>query len=276
MTFDSVTLTIDDEPLADTTETLPAADAPIGAGRVRIGGRQTEVVFARHDALAVLEGDIVLGAADLLGRSAADLGASPAFGLGVADDRFIWPGGQVPYAIHPELPDAVRANIAAAIAHWHERTPLRFVAKTAAHPDWLEFVPSSGCASFVGRRGERQELWLSARCTAGNVIHELGHAIGLWHEQSRADRDGFVSVLWDNIQAGAEHNFRQHVADGVDIGAYDYASIMHYSARAFSKGDLPTILAPPGVEIGQRRELSPGDVAAVRELYPDLDWTERS
>lgn len=266
----SLALAADDP--REAPEVLPSPAAPIGVGRVKIGARRVEVVYAEHAALAVMEGDIVLGTTDALARSAADIGASLGFGVGVADEQLIWPNGHVPYALHPDLAPEVRERVAAAIEHWTQRTPLRFVARADTDRDWLEFVPSTGCASFVGRQGDRQEVWLSRTCSVGNVIHELGHAIGLWHEQSREDRDGFVTVLWDNIQPGSEHNFAQHVADGVDLGAYDYASIMHYSARAFSKDDRPTLVAPPGVEIGQRRALSPGDVAAVRDLYPHLAW----
>jgi hypothetical protein len=65
------------------------------------------------------------------------------------------------------------------------------------------------------------------------------------------------------------HNFDQHVVDGIDLGTYDYGSIMHYPKDAFSQNGGDTIVPKQeGVQIGQRTGLSAGDIAAVKNLYP--------
>ena len=68
----------------------------------------------------------------------------------------------------------------------------------------LLFTVIDRCSSSVGRtaRGE-QKVNLHQNCWyKGIVIHEIAHAIGFFHEQSRTDRDSYVKVLYQNIEVG--------------------------------------------------------------------------
>jgi hypothetical protein len=218
------------------------------------------------DGQAIFEGDIVLGSVEEMERLVAevdDTGITSA--VIITGDQFRWPGGVVPFTIDPDLPNVGRVNDA--IAHWEDRTGIRFVPRTDEQ-NFVTFRPGEGCSSPVGMRGEQQFITLDSGCDKGSTIHEIGHAVGLWHEQSREDRDRFIRILFENIEAGKEHNFDQHITDGDDVGRYDFGSIMHYDEFAFSKNDKPTIETLNGESIGQRSSLSDGDVQAVNFMYP--------
>ncbi|TOF77904.1 hypothetical protein CGJ15_26690, partial [Vibrio parahaemolyticus] len=89
------------------------------------------------------------------------------------------------------------------------------------------------------------------------------HALGFHHEQSRTDRDDYVTIMWENIESGYEHNFNKYSADVISgFGEdYDYGSVMHYSAYAFSANNEKTIVTlDPDAVIGQREHLSEVDV----------------
>jgi hypothetical protein len=119
-------------------------------------------------------------------------------------------------------------------------------------------------------QGGQQTISLGPDCSLGNAIHEIGHAIGLWHEQSREDRDLFVTINWQNVQPGMAAQFNQHIIDGDDFGGYDYGSIMHYPRNAFAVNRQIDTITPtdPNAQIGQRNGLSAGDIAGVRAMYP--------
>jgi hypothetical protein len=223
--------------------------------------------YAVVDGQAIFEGDIVLGPVEAVREAASAEGALRSIVIPGASAR--WPGGLVPFEIDSGLPNQQRVHDA--IAHWQSKTRIRFRARTSADADFVRFVAGGGCSSSVGRQGGAQNVTLASACSAGNCIHEIGHTIGLWHEQSREDRDAFVTIAWANIDPAMQHNFSQHISDGDDVGAYDFGSIMHYPADAFSNNGQNTIVPkqpiPSGVVMGQRSALSAGDIAGVASMY---------
>ena len=84
-------------------------------------------------------------------------------------------------------------------------------------------------------------LHLSSNST---IMHEFIHSLGMYHVQSRADRDKYVEIKWDNIKKGKEHNFNKH-KNTLTFGVpYDPMSIMHYEYWSFAKdSSKPTIVS---------------------------------
>ncbi|MFO7546450.1 MAG: M12 family metallopeptidase [Trueperaceae bacterium] len=229
---------------------LPGSDAPVTI--------RYEVI----DGLAIYQGDIILGEADMLGTQAIVIG----------NDEPLWPNRTVPYVISSQFSTVRQGNVQTAIDRFDRDTNVILVPRDG-EADYVEFRPGDGCSSWVGRKGGLQVITLANGCGIGSIMHEIAHAVGVWHEQSRSDRDDYVEIIEEDIEADKEHNFDQQPG-AVDVGPYDYGSIMHYPADAFGlrdeDGNRKTTIRvlQPGVTIGQRNGLSLLDVEAINRLYP--------
>ncbi|XP_048582923.1 zonadhesin isoform X2 [Nematostella vectensis] len=185
----------------------------------------------------------------------------------------LWKTKVIPYEISPELADYI-PNIMAAINEFHQHTCIRWKPHKA-ETNWVKMMKDEGCWSRVGVKywtSGAQVLSLGDGCNhKGTIMHEMMHASGFWHEQSRPDRNNYVEIMWENIEEGKAHNFNKYdrgSIDSLNIN-YDYDSLMHYGKSSFSKNGKPTIqvIGDPSRRLGQRDSFSSADILELNALY---------
>ncbi|XP_078383450.1 zinc metalloproteinase nas-4-like isoform X2 [Oculina patagonica] len=191
------------------------------------------------------------------------------------DRRKLWPRKTVYYSVDSNLKH-LRPKIDDAINRIRSKTCLAFKEVALSYGgDHIKMHKGNGCWSKMGRSGGGQLLSLGRGCEyVGVIMHELMHAIGIWHEQSRMDRDKYVEVLWHNIKKGKEKNFLKYEHGKLDALnlPYDYDSIMHYDRYLYSvDGKKPTIIARGQMwrRLGGqlRGTLTSNDAKEIRALY---------
>jgi Astacin (Peptidase family M12A) len=137
----------------------------------------------------------------------------------------------------------------------------------------LQNSNGSASSSFIGRKGGKQTISIDPLVYAtGSVVHEIGHAIGLLHEQKRPDRDSYITVNYSNIISTWTSQYDKCTSCTAN-GTFDFNSIMLYASSASSKvakdPNIPLMTKLDGSTwTAQRNNLSLGDLAGIKAKYP--------
>ncbi len=212
---------------------------------VDFGGGPTKVAYEIENGEALWQGDIVLGDADDIAQASADYESQPddtEFRAAIAH-LGSWPNGVIPYQI--DVGGTLRNRVEDAIDDWNDQTVVRLEPRDPTNPfqRYVRFTTDGAeagvCKSALGMQPGfgAQNITLSTGCSTGNIRHEIGHAVGMFHEHGRTDRDDSVAVNWANIHWWKHSQYYTYLVSGVvglDFGPYDVGSIMHYSSFSSS------------------------------------------
>ncbi|KAK6012442.1 astacin [Ostertagia ostertagi] len=140
----------------------------------------------------------------------------------------------------------------------------------------LRFYYGTGCWSYIGKQASwtSQDISIGNGCNSlGTVAHEIAHALGFYHAQSRYDRDSYIRVNLNNVQSGYEGNFvKQTPATENHFGlGYDFGSVMHYGGYAFAMNTniytIQTLQPEYQNTLGQRERPAFSDVRLMNYYY---------
>lgn len=192
----------------------------------------------------IFEADILVENITSMKEDVKKNGNDPILKNALLHRKKLWEDNTVYYNFSNHFSIEEKKIILSAMTEIEEKTCIKFIENSNAK-NQIYIFKGNGCYSYVGRYGGLQPLSLGWGCIhKGTAMHELMHALGFFHEQSRMDRDNYIIIQWKNIIEGTEDNFEKYTSKLIDhLGQeYDYYSILHYDSKAFSKNYKETII----------------------------------
>jgi hypothetical protein len=220
------------------------------------------IEFRLVEGFAVAYGDVILGVPE--GEMKGDRGHAQ-----VANPK-TWERGEIPYGISASLPNPERVE--KVIEYFRQNTSIRFV-PYQGQKDAIVFEPGNEhCYSYVGRVGGVQSIKLSPECQGREILHEVLHALGFFHEQSRPDRDQYIDILWENIDEIYHSQFAkmpEGFFESIRSTPFDYHSVMLYDPTSFARAPGLITLHSKGQEpvAPVQQGLSEIDILRLHRLY---------
>lgn len=194
-------------------------------------------------------------------------------GKNAAGEYRIWPAGRVPYEIDSTVGAATKAAVLAAMNDWQSKTEQRVRFEPATQND-AAFVSFLGApdpvTSHVGYQPATiSKVKLRNPESVRVARHEIGHVLGLQHEQRRDNREAHIKVVDVNI---VKTNFCKDqfsvCASCVPLVDYNVSSVMHYRTSDLKSCRTgPVLLHKDGSNINHTWVLTDGDLASIAALY---------
>eukprot|EP00105_Crassostrea_gigas_P035382 XP_019919530.1 PREDICTED: neurogenic locus notch homolog protein 1 [Crassostrea gigas] len=151
----------------------------------------------------------------------------------VSEENVKWPNRIIPYTISSSTyanTNGINSVWSTAVNRFNEAGCVKWVPHTS-ETHFIEVVGNSArCASYVGYlRRSAQTLWLYENgCVyVDTALHEMLHAAGTMHEQSRIqDRENIISFNWAPVSSGSELNYEGYPL--YNAREYDLSSVLQY------------------------------------------------
>jgi len=206
----------------------------------------------------------------------------PAFKDYVGSDCLVrvWPKGRIPYSFDSTSESAERPKIRAAMDQWQTLTGGRISFVESANDPARVVIqgnPKGGlCTSGLpGKRanGLHRVTWP----TGCPYAHELGHVIGLYHEQQRFDRDRYLVFHPSLLACGRYSDVvkRCSMTTDTNYGEYNIESVMHYRFGSPKPPCYMSVRGGPCPYMSVWDQITPHDASNVLELYAhkELGWS---
>jgi len=205
---------------------------------------------------------------------------------GIVGHNFRWPDNTLSYEFDSSVTGAEKKMVQDTLAGLQAKLGgcITFQEASSGNRVLVQRPSSAVCESWIGHIGRGTQILKLGGSVGGvgcyrngTIEHEFLHALGVYHQQSRSDRNQYVRILEENIKQNKTGNFKRYTPSQINHFnlPYDFESVMHYGGNFFGKIDangnqkqtIETLDPSKQSLIGQRKGVSELDIKLVKEMY---------